>query len=146
MHAKRKQTVRSVSLSYPTWKKDWWAWAPPAQTIGPIPSYMRFQPWINPGRGPSKISSVKITKYNSKVGVIPKEGFARLLLTMDHVTFSYIHSLITNTQIQIALSIDKKRIWITILNRKPWLSRCGDKNDIRQTTLVRFDSSIKVPR
>ncbi len=31
----------------------------------------------------------------------------------------------TNTQIQIALSVDKKRIWIRILNRKPWLSRWG---------------------
>ncbi len=28
-----------------------------------------------------------------------------------------------NTQIQIAPSVDKGRVWIRILNRKPWLSR-----------------------
>ncbi len=47
-----------------------------------------------------------------------------------------------NTQIKIAPSVDKGHILIRILNRKPWLSRYGDMNDIRQSTFVRSDSSM----
>ncbi len=51
--------------------------------------------------------------------------------------------MILNTQIQIALSVDKKHIWIRILNRKPWLSRWGDKNIVR---LVKLSCTWILPK
>ena len=55
------------------------------------------------------------------VSVCPSAHLSIYALQIDHVLVICV--FISNTQIKIAPSVDKGRILIRILNRKPWLSR-----------------------